>query len=191
MNFEKGEIKDTCSKNEVEYLYKIKEKMASKQTAHSMSVVNYNDGCIISLNDFVNNLDPNDIVLNERIFIIVYFYSLKYFKLVLHFNEHNLYFSKDSTFPWGFGLEGFEQNMNSTNFNHTGINESKPAIFRFIYNSIYNLNYPFLNNFKDIISIFLNSQTRDQEFMVKMTRQLLEKHESYQRDFNKIFYEKV
>ena len=161
--------------------------MGSQQITHSMSVVN--DGRIISLNDFVNNLDKYETVLNEKIFIIVYFFSIKYCEQGLNFNENNLHFIEDSTFPWGFRLKVSEQNMNYMNYYHLAINkfDFNPAIFTFIYKSIYNLNYPFLNNVKNIICEFLTHHTSDQEFLLKKTRELLEKHENFKMDFNKIF----
>ena len=185
LNYEKGEIKDTSSKNEVDILHKIRQKEASNQTAHSMSVDNYNYGRIISLNDFVKNLDPNDKALNEKIFIIVYFFCLKYFEQGLSFNQNDLYFKEDNTFPWNFRLELTEKKLNYSYFD--------PEIFKFINNSIYDgikyLNNPFLNDILKIIYDFIKSKTDDQTYILKETVELLrsKKNESLNNDYSKIF----
>ncbi len=178
-----------CSKKEVDILHKIRQKVASNKTAHSMS--SDNNGRIISLNDYVNNIDPNDNVLNGKIFIIVYFFSLKYCGQGLNFNENNLYFVEDSTLPWGYRVTVSKQNINYMNYFHPAINkfDFNPQIFRFIKTSIcnLNLNYPFLNDVKNIIEEFLHYHKSDQEFMVKKTLERLEYFEEFKVDFNKIF----
>jgi hypothetical protein len=152
--------------------------------------VNYNDGRIISLYDFVNNLDSNYTALNERIFIIVYFFSLKYCQQRLTFNENSLNFVEDSSFPWGFRLKVPEQNMKHMN-DYFRVNkfDFNPAFFKFIYSRIVSLNYPLLNNFKYIIYHFFTYHESDQEFMVKKTRELFktENFENFKMVFNKIF----
>jgi hypothetical protein len=142
--------------------------------------VNYNDGRIISLYDFVNNLDSNYTALNERIFIIVYFFSLKYCQQRLTFNENSLNFVEDSSFPWGFRLELTEIKKNYSCFD--------PEIFKFIYNGRKNLN-TFLNDIMEIIKHLINNKTIDgKTFILKETEELLKskKNGSLYKDYSKI-----
>ena len=170
------------SKTELEYLLQVKEKLVSSMTRHSgVSVDNANIGRIISLSDFMNNVDKSEKVLYEKIFIIVYFFYLKYYEN-LCFNENDLFFVEDYKFPWKFRLEMSDKKYYSSNslFN--------PWIFTYIYNNIRldGLEHPFLKHIRSGIYEFLyfDNNICNRKFLKQKTQAFLDK---YDNDLKKVF----
>ena len=142
-------------------------------TRHSgVSIDNANIGRIISLSDFMNNVDKSEKVLYEKIFIIVYFFYLKYFCENLCFDENDLFFIEDNEFPWKFRLEMSDKKYYSSNslFN--------PWIFTYIYNNIRldGLEHPFLKHIRSGIFEFLfsNNNIRNLKFLKQKAQAFLD-----------------
>lgn len=145
----------------------------------NFSVDNFHLGRIIGLNDFVKNLDKTETILNEKIFIIVYFFYLKYFEQSMLFNEHDLYFKEDYEYEWGFRLELSESKKDTKYF--------YPTTFAFIYNNTKGLKHEFLHEINTAIYKFSSSQTNDKKFMINKTIEILKRYEHLEKIFNSIF----
>ena len=134
---------------------------------------------IIGLKDFADNLDKSEVILNEKIFIIVYLYYLKYFENNFIFNQNTIFFKEDSEFEWKFRLELSDYKRDFCYYH--------PTTFAFIYNSTVNLKHPFLCHIKNVIYEFISSKTNNKKFMMLKTEEFLRNDEDLKEAFNLIF----